>query len=120
MAAPGLVHRFLLSGIVFGALTLVATQAGTSAVLWPAPAGTVAPLPHGDQQYGAEASLEYVHWGRFCRWHRHHRLCRQLIKVRRFCDRRPNHRFCDDNDEDRFCRKHPHHRRCDDKPPSPS
>jgi hypothetical protein len=43
-----------------------------------------------------------------------------LIKLRSFCDQRPDHLLCDDDDEDRFCRKHPYHRRCDDKPPSPS
>jgi hypothetical protein len=43
-----------------------------------------------------------------------------LVKLRRFCDRHPHHRFCDDDDDDRVCRKHPYHRRCNVKPPSPS
>jgi hypothetical protein len=120
MTAPGPVRRFLLYGIIFGALTFAAAASGTSAVLWPAPAGAVAPMLHGNQQGGAEASLEYVHWNRFCRWYRHHGFCRKLIEMPRFCDRHPRHRFCDDDDDDRFCRKHPYHRRCDDKPPSPS
>jgi hypothetical protein len=118
MAAPGPVPRFLPYGVLLVALIFAAPASGASAVLWPAPAGAAAPLVHGEQ---GGASLEYVHWGRFCRWYRHHGLCRKLIKVRRFCDRHPRHRLCDDDDDDRFCRKHPRHRKCDDdKPPSPS
>src|SRR5918996_5378754 len=86
MTAPGPVRRFLLYGIIFGALPFAAAASGTSAVLWPAPAGAVAPMLHGNQQGGAEASLEYVHWNRFCRWYRHHGFCRKLIEMPRFCD----------------------------------
>jgi hypothetical protein len=118
MAALRPARRMLLFGIVMGALTLAAPPAGALVVLPPAQAVTVAALLNAEDRGGAEASLQYVHLGRFCQWHSRHLLCHKLVLLRRFCDRRPDHRLCDDGD-DPFCRRHPYHRRCD-KPPSPS
>jgi hypothetical protein len=118
MAAHGPVRRVLLYGIVVGALASAAPSASAFVVTSTALGGMVAPPLYGYGR-GGEALLQEVHWGRFCRWYRHHRLCSKLITLRHFCDRRPHHRACDDDDADRFCRRHPHHRKCD-KPPSPS
>ena len=120
MALVTRMRRGLVYGIVIGALTLPAAAAGAAVVAPPAPAVAVGAPLYGDARSGAEALLQYVHWDRFCRWYGRHQLCVQLVGLRKFCDRRPDHPLCDDDDEDRFCRRHPRHPLCDDKPPSPS
>jgi hypothetical protein len=115
----GPVPRILLYGILAGAFAFAAPPSD-ALVVPSAPGIAVGALLLEESRNDSEDLLQYVHWGRFCRWYRHHSLCVQLIKLRSFCDRHPRHRLCDDDDEDRFCRKHPYHRRCDDKPPSPS
>jgi hypothetical protein len=117
MTALEPVRRILLYGILSSAFAFAAAASDALVAARAPEAAVGAPLLDGDRR---ESSLQYVHWGRFCCWYRHHRLCHQLIQLRSFCDRHPDHRLCDDDDEDRFCRKHPFHRRCDDKPPSPS
>ena len=113
-------RRMLPYGIIFGVLAFAASPSGAWVVGSPSPTATVEALLFGQSRGDFEASLQYVHWGRFCRWYPKHRLCLQLAMLRRFCDWRPNHPLCDDDDQDRFCRKHPRHHRCDDTPPSPS
>jgi hypothetical protein len=120
MASLARVRRGLLYGIIVGALTVHATAANAPVGTPPAPAVAAGGLLYGDGRDGSATLLQYVHWGRFCRWHAGHRLCAHLVGLRHFCDRRPNHPLCDDDDEDRFCRRHPHHPLCHDKPPSPS
>ena len=121
MAALRPVHRVLLYAVAFAACLLAATPSGVSAEAAP-PVRTVAleTLLYEDGRGGSEALLQYVHWQRFCRWYSRHGLCAKLVQLHRFCDRRPHHRRCADDDEDKFCRKHPYHRKCDDTPPSPS
>lgn len=115
MAAPGPMRRVLLCGSIGGALAFAATPSSALIGASPAPAATVGTLLYENDRGGAEALLHDIHLGRFCRWHRGHRLCYQLVQVLRFCDRRPDHRLCDDNDDDnRFCKKRPDHPLCDD------
>jgi hypothetical protein len=116
MAARRAALRALLSAVLLGALAGVASLAGVS----PAQAVSAEALLDAGGGPHPAASLQYVHWGRFCSWKSRHPLCIKLINLRRFCDRHPRHKKCDDDDEDRFCRRHPHHHRCHDKPPSPS
>jgi hypothetical protein len=114
MTAPGPIRRMLLYGMIFGALTFAVTPSRALVVASPGPAVTTEVLLYRDGPGGSEALLQDVRWGRFCRWHRHHRLCFKFVKLRRFCDRRPHHRLCDDDDDDRFCKKRPNHPLCDD------
>jgi hypothetical protein len=120
MALLKLVHRVLLYGIFAGALALPAITSSAWSIVPPATLGRAGALLDGGDRGSSEALLQYVHLGRFCRWYQFNRLCVNSVTLRRFCDRRPDHRLCDDDDDDRFCRRHPHHRHCDDKPPSPS
>jgi hypothetical protein len=126
----------LLYGIIFGALTFAAPPSGASTVMSPVQAVALEALLHGDSRGGSEALLQYVQLGRFCNLHSNHRLCAKLVILRRLCDERPDHRFCDHDserscekrpndplcdDDDRFCKKRPDHPLCDDdQPPSPS
>jgi hypothetical protein len=113
MAALGPVRRMLLYGILSGALTFAAPPSGATAVTSPAPAVAVEALLHGDGRGDSKALLRYVHLGRFCNWHFNHPLCSKVVILRRLCDQRPDHRFCDD-DDDRFCEKRADHPLCDD------
>jgi hypothetical protein len=114
MAAVSPIRRMLLDGMVFGVLAFAVTPSSALVVASPAPPATVEALLYGDGRGGSEALLQDVHLGRFCRWYRDHRLCFQLVRPLRFCDRRPAHRLCDDDLDDRFCRKRPNHPLCDD------
>jgi hypothetical protein len=134
MAALSPIRRMLLYGILFGALAGPSSAARVALPSVPAVA-VGAPLI-GPGRDGAEALLQSVHRGRFCRWHPAHRLCLRLVGVPRLCERNPGHRLCaqaaDDSvcemrpdhplcDDDRFCEKRPDHPLCeDDPPPSPS
>jgi hypothetical protein len=114
MAAPRPIRRVLLSGIIFAALTLHATGSKAWVVIPAAPPAAAPLLLYGDEPASAEATLQYVHLGRFCRWHKHHRLCKQPVSLRRFCKSHPRHQLCRSEDEERFCRQHPRHNRCKD------
>src|SRR5918996_6017671 len=94
MAALGAVRRALLYGIIVGALAFAATPSGALPAASPAPAVTVRSLLQAGGRGGAEALLQSVRPGQFCRWHPKHRLCLQLVTLPRLCDRRPDHRLC--------------------------
>ena len=120
MAARRAALRALLSAVLLGALTGAASLAGAPGGVPPAQAVSAGALLDEGRGPDPAASLQYAHWGRFCSWNSRHPLCVKLINLRRFCDRHPRHKKCDDDDEDRFCRRHPYHHRCHDQPPSPS
>jgi len=104
----------LLFGIVVGALICAAPSASTAPARPPAQAVPVAPPLHLKSGGNPKASPQQAHRGRFCRWHSTHRLCVKVIVMRLVCERRPDHRLCDDDDDDRFCKKRPDHPLCDD------
>jgi hypothetical protein len=114
MAAHGPVRRVLLYGIVFGTLAFAAPPSNGLVVPLPAPGVTVATLLYADDRGGAEALLQEVHWGRFCRWYPIHRLCLRFVASPRLCERNPDHRLCADAADDHFCKKRPDHPLCDD------
>jgi len=120
MAALKLLRPMLLYGLICGALVLDAPPSGAFVAASPARGVEAGALPDGDARWGSETFFQHVHWERFCDWYSGHPLCLKLATLRQFCERHPEHRLCDDDDEDSFCRKHPYHHRCDDKPPSPS
>jgi hypothetical protein len=135
MLVDGRVRCMLLRGIIVG-LIAFATAASAKPLDAPSTSASVAGSRlYGERGSSRDARLREVHQSHFCRWHPRHGLCVVLVSLRRFCDRRPDHRFCDDDDnrfcrrrpkhplcdDDRFCRKRPHHPLCDDDPPpSPS
>jgi hypothetical protein len=106
-------RRMLRYAIIVGALAFAATPSGAG-VVSSSQAEAVRALVHEESRGDPEARLQQVHWGRFCRWHAKHRLCLKLIIMRHFCERRPDHRLCDDDDSNRFCKKRPKHPLCDD------
>jgi hypothetical protein len=114
MAPLGPIYRVLLPGIIFAALALHANASKAWVVVPPDPAVAAPTLLYDDGREGSEASLQYVHLGRFCRWHKQHRLCKQPASLRRFCKEHRRHRVCRDEEEERFCRQHPRNRRCND------
>jgi hypothetical protein len=136
MAAPGPRHRALMCGILFGALACAAPSSAARVAVPSVPAIALGAPLLGHSREGAEALLQLVHPGRFCRWYPAHRLCLRLVASPRLCELNPDHRLCagaavDDFcerrpdhplcDVDRFCERRPDHPLCDDgQPPSPS
>jgi hypothetical protein len=114
MGPPRPIRRMLLYGLVLGALTFAVTPSSALLLGFPKPAGPVGALLYKDRGNASATLLQEVRWGRFCRWHREHRLCFKFVQLLRFCDRRPRHRLCDDDDDNRFCKKRPDHPLCDD------
>jgi hypothetical protein len=114
MATLSPIRRMLLYSILFGALACAGPSSAARVAVPSAPVVAVRAPLIGYGRGAAEALLQSLHRGRFCRWHGDHRLCFKFVKLLRFCDRRPRHRLCDDDDDDRFCKKRPDHPLCDD------